>query len=54
MAKAKAQPHALRPLPKPCKGVLVCHRDPGTELEALTKGSEKEKENLKAKTKAGT
>ena len=54
MAKAKAQPHVQRPLPKPMKGVLVCHRDPGTELEALAKGSVKEKDNLKAKTKAGT
>ena len=54
MVKAKAQPHALRQLPKPMKGVLVCHRDPGTELEALAKGSVKEKENLKAKAKVGT
>ena len=54
MVKAKAQLHALLQLPKPTKGVLVCHRDPETEPEALAKEGAKEKANLEARTKAGT
>ena len=54
MAKAKAWLHPLLHLPKPMKGVLVCHRDLETELEALAREGVKEKANLEAKTKAGT
>ena len=53
-AKAKARLHPLLHLPKPMKGVLVCHRDLETKAKALVREGVKEKANLEAKTKAGT
>ena len=53
-AKAKARLHPLLHLPKPMKGVLVCHRDLVTKVKALVREGVKEKANLEAKTKAGT